>query len=132
LVFVVILLITVFTDPAHAYIGPGGGLVNLDMYTRACELPDTDLVIILGEGNFHQIHRGVATNVSEPENLMRWKEWEEQYFKIRGKPYTLPGKRPEYIGHIPRQALKWILYSAETAIEKRGGVSKLESVADSE
>ena len=97
---------------------PGGGLVNLDMYTRACELPDSELIIILGEGNFHQIHGGVATNVAPQKNQTLWKEWEEQYFKIRGKRYTRPVKRLEYIGHVPRQALKWILYSAETAIKE--------------
>ena len=95
----------------------GGGLVNLDFYSRVCELPDAELIIILGEGNFHQIHGGVATNVSEPKNQMLWKEWEAQYFKIRNKKYTVPVKRPEYIGHVPRQALKWMLYSAEKAIE---------------
>jgi len=95
----------------------GGGLVNLDFYSRVCELPDAELIIILGEGNFHQIHWGVATNVSEQKNQLLWKEWEEQYFKIRNKRYTLPNKRPEYIGHVPRQALKWIFYAAEKAIE---------------
>ena len=97
---------------------PGGGLVNLDMYARACELPDSELVIILGEGNFHQIHGGVATNVSKQKFLILWKEWEEQYFKIRHKRYRFPTKRPEYIGYVPRQALKWMLYSAQTAIDK--------------
>jgi hypothetical protein len=42
----------------------GGGLVNLDMYSRAMELPDAQLVLLLGEGTFHQMHGGIATNVS--------------------------------------------------------------------
>ena len=40
---------------------PGGGAVNLDLYKRVCELPDMDLVILFGEGTFHQYHGGVTT-----------------------------------------------------------------------
>src|SRR5262249_36058225 len=29
---------------------PGGGLVNLDTYVRACTLPDSQLITLLGEG----------------------------------------------------------------------------------
>jgi len=101
---------------------PGGGLVNLDMYTRACELPDAELVVILGEGNFHQIHGGIATNVSETMNRALWQEWQELYFKIRQKEYTVPLRRPDhFIGHMPQQALKWVLYSAEIAVENLTG-----------
>jgi len=33
---------------------PGGGLVNLDTYSRAVDMPDAQRVILLGEGTFHQ------------------------------------------------------------------------------
>jgi glycosyltransferase involved in cell wall biosynthesis len=97
---------------------PGGGLVNPDMYARACELPDTELVVILGEGTFHQIHNGIATGVSEPKNQMLVKEWYEQYSKIRKRIYSLPVKQAEYIGHVPPQVLKSISYSADIATER--------------
>ena len=54
---------------------PGGGLLNLDTYRRALELPDTEPVLLLGEGTFHQLHGGVATNVAVgclAESLARW------------------------------------------------------------
>ena len=41
---------------------PGGGLVNHDLYLRACSLPDIQLVVLLGEGTFHQLHGGAATS----------------------------------------------------------------------
>ena len=97
---------------------PGGGLVNHDLYARACELPDTELVMMLGEGNFHQVHGGTATNVSEEKSTMLWKEYEAQYCNIRKKRYVSPVKRPDYIGHVPREALRWMVYSAEPAIQK--------------
>ncbi len=46
----------------------GGGLVNLALFARACKLPDSKLVVILGEESFHQIHGGTATNVPEQKN----------------------------------------------------------------
>jgi len=97
---------------------PGGGLVNFDLFHRACDLPDSELVVMLGEGNFHQIHGGTATNVPEPQNHLLWKKWEEQYFHIRGKRYLPPVKSPEYIGHIPPQAFPWMLFSMEKVIER--------------
>ena len=41
---------------------PGGGLVNHDLYNRACALDGVELVVMLGEGTFHQIHGGAATS----------------------------------------------------------------------
>ena len=41
---------------------PGGGLVNHDLYRRACALDDVQLVVMLGEGTFHQIHGGASTS----------------------------------------------------------------------
>ena len=43
---------------------PGGGLVNLDTWMRACELNNVRPTVLLGEGTFHQLHGGVATNGS--------------------------------------------------------------------
>ena len=46
----------------------GGGLVNLDTYERACALPQRELLMLLSEGTFHQVHGGAATNSLKP----RW------------------------------------------------------------
>src|SRR5580700_3182521 len=43
---------------------PGGGYVNLDTLARAIALPDSELVVLLGEATFHQLHGGIATNQS--------------------------------------------------------------------
>jgi glycosyltransferase involved in cell wall biosynthesis len=95
---------------------PGGGLVNIDFYKRACELPGSTLVTIVGEGSFHQIHGGVATNVPEETNQRLWKEWEADYVAIRGTSYERPSRVSEYVGHAPPQALKWIAQSAAMAL----------------
>jgi hypothetical protein len=86
---------------------PGGGLVNLDMYSRAMELPDAQLVLLLGEGTFHQLHGGIATNVSPEEIDVSFQNWDQQYEKLRGHRYQIqkPKKPPMYVGTLPRPAL---------------------------
>lgn len=42
----------------------GGGLVNLDTFGRALKWSDSELVILLGEATFHQLHGGTNTNAS--------------------------------------------------------------------
>jgi tetratricopeptide (TPR) repeat protein len=86
---------------------PGGGLVNLDMFDRALALPDAQLVILLGEGTFHQLHGGIATNGSPEQQAENWPQWAGQYTKIRDREYQIPvpGKPPAYVGTLSQTAL---------------------------
>lgn len=92
---------------------PGGGLVNLDVYKRALELPRAELVVLLGEGSFHQIHGGMATNADVdlfPEELQLWGQ---QYETIRGQPWAFPRQdRPTYLGTLPQPALSHMMRAA--------------------
>jgi Glycosyl transferase family 2 len=89
---------------------PGGGLVNLDTYRRALELPNAELVVLLGEGSFHQIHGGVTTNSNIdlfPEALRRLIH---QYEIIRRRPWASAAQpRPTYLGTLPQPALTHLL-----------------------
>jgi len=86
---------------------PGGGLVNLDTYSRALQLTDAQLVIPLGEATFHQLHGGVATNTPAAEFAPILEPWLQQYEAIRGRPWA--GAAVDvprtYIGVLPRAAL---------------------------
>lgn len=92
---------------------PGGGFVNLDTYRRALELPNAELVVLLGEGSFHQIHGGIATNSDidlSPDLLRRWAQ---QYETIRGRAWAPPAnEKPTYLGTLPRPALSHLLRTA--------------------
>ena len=84
---------------------PGGGLVNLDTYRRALELPNAELVVLLGEG-FHQIHGGISTNSDIDLFPDAFRRWVQQYETIRGRPWASPAQvRPTYLGTLPRPAL---------------------------
>lgn len=97
---------------------PGGGLVNLDVYARALEIPNSQRVLLLGEGTFHQVHGGVATN-KHPEHFPATiAKWLEQYEQLRGRPYAIPSpaRPPTYLGTLPRPALAHFVRSAVAPI----------------
>lgn len=82
---------------------PGGGLVNLDLFKRLVEDPGVSPICLLGEGSFHQLHGGVATNVPMPEHP--WESFAAEYEAIRGAPYAPPAPRePLYFGEVPGEA----------------------------
>ena len=82
------------------FVIPGGGRANHDLYRRACELDGAQLVVVLGEGTFHQIHGGAATS-----RRQRRPEADAEYETLRGKPFRPPQNQPLYIGHLPDTAL---------------------------
>ncbi len=92
---------------------PGGGLVNLDLYSRLCRLPSSPLITLLGEASFHQIHGGAATGLSEDALVGQFERWAEQYARIRGEPPKAPEREPLLIGQAPAPALPWIVRSCE-------------------
>ena len=68
------------------FVSRGGGLVNLDTWSRAISLPDVTAVSLMGEATFHQIHGGVATNGTHGAI----KEFFAEYQTIRGVEFTIP------------------------------------------
>jgi glycosyltransferase involved in cell wall biosynthesis len=86
---------------------PGGGLVNLDTFCRALEWPDAQLVILIGEGTFHQAHGGVASGTPAANFQQTAEAWFKQYETLRGRPSPHPrlDVPRSYIGVLPRPAL---------------------------
>ena len=86
---------------------PGGGLVNHDFLARVLSQHAISPIVILGEGSFHQIHGGVATNV--PMNKHPIELFKAEYQSIHGRP--LQGAKtssPYYMGTLPSSAMKFI------------------------
>lgn len=75
---------------------PGGGLVNLDTWKRAVELPNVNPIILLGEATFHQVHGGVATNGSHDAIHKFYDEYE----RIRGEEFTTPQIEVSLLGNF--------------------------------
>jgi glycosyltransferase involved in cell wall biosynthesis len=89
----------------------GGGLVNLDFYKRACELTG-QVILLLGEGTFHQFHGGVATNV--PPHLHPWKAYANEYQSIRGESYSPPRMTPILLGSLDPNTFRFLAQSVES------------------
>jgi hypothetical protein len=91
----------------------GGGLLNLDTYRRALQIEDAESVVLLGEASFHQLHGGVSTNASQPQQLENWDRWHAQYQRLRGTHWEfVPHRRPPtLIGRLPAPALSRFVHS---------------------
>lgn len=91
---------------------PGGGLSNHDLFRRACELPDVQLVVLLGEGTFHQIHGGAATS-----GRISWDDMHDEYVARRGRVYQPPRNNRLYVGTVPDAVLEHVEHSVKRARE---------------
>jgi glycosyltransferase involved in cell wall biosynthesis len=79
---------------------PGGGFVNLDTLERAVSLPGAEMVVLLGEASFHQMHGGVSTNALPYQLASSLEQWDRHYRNLREKPWRLPRQRMLYYGAI--------------------------------
>lgn len=66
------------------FTSPGGGLANLDIWKRAQSHPGAEVIMLLGEATFHQVHGGVATNSAPGKNR---ELFHGEYQAIRGEPF---------------------------------------------
>lgn len=93
------------------FVSVGGGYVNLDTYVRACGLPQSQLIMLLGEGTFHQVHGGVT----ERGGPARGSAFHDEYVRLRQKPYAFVQREPFYVGRIPRRSLPFLEQSVKLA-----------------
>ncbi len=91
---------------------PGGGLANHDLFRRACELDGAQLVVLLGEGTFHQIHGGAATSGRVP-----WDAMHDEYVALRGRPWKPPENDRLYLGTVPPTVLPHVEHAAQRALD---------------
>jgi len=94
-------------DPA--FVTPGGGLANLDTWSRACADPAGRTILLMGEATFHQVHGGVATN----SPVSKWELFHDEYIRLRGKEYTRPEGVPLLVGCLHPNVLSSVKFSAE-------------------
>jgi Glycosyl transferase family 2 len=92
---------------------PGGGLVNHDLYRRACALEGVELIVLLGEGNFHQYHGGAATT-----RRHSWDEMHAEYQAVTGAHHRPPANPPLYVGRVHPALLPLVEWSARQAIDR--------------
>ena len=94
----------------QAFALPGGGYANLDFFKRCCELEGTKVILLAGEGTFHQYHSGATTGPSAPEYGVRAAE---EYRAIRGTSYSPPQISPIFFGAFNSHVLPWLSKSLD-------------------
>lgn len=95
----------------------GGGQANLDLYKRLVEYDNSQLLILPGEGSFHQFHGGVTTGQEGAVRHQAMVDHFAQYAALRGGAYVPPGKRPIYLGAVPDNAVRFIRNSGNMLIK---------------
>ncbi len=80
----------------------GGGYANLEMWERLVSNPHHSVVMMLGEGTFHQVHGGTATN--QPTTA-KHQIWNEEYRQIKGNLFVPPQYRWMNDGNIESSEL---------------------------
>jgi len=92
------------------FVAPGGGLANLDVWQRLCDDPRNEVIMLLGEATFHQIHGGIATNATASP----WNSFHDEYVRVRGKDYRKPDVIPSLFGKAHPKIAQSLCASAET------------------
>jgi len=82
---------------------PGGGLCNHEFRDRAVSWSGIQPILLLGEGLFHQVHGGVATNAHPDRHPL--KEFALEYEALYGKRHrSEPVPDPLYYGSMSDSA----------------------------
>lgn len=94
---------------------PGGGLANLDTWSRAGNLPNATPTLLLGEATFHQYHGGISTNNLQP--IAEFLKLAHHYQQLRGLAYRRPTFPLQFFGRFhqppPRHELLGGLWSPQ-------------------
>ena len=72
---------------------PGGSYCNLELFARYVTRPDALNIMLWGEGSFHQVHGGVATNNVLPERQMQ-----AEFERVMGHKFVLPDYETLFAG----------------------------------
>lgn len=78
------------------FASPGGGLANLEFWARAVAASADEPWVMLGEGTFHQVHGGAATNSPAAARGAML----EEYRQIFGHRFQAPAYQSRLIGRL--------------------------------
>lgn len=101
------------------FVTKGGGFVNLDFYRRAVDLPQSTLLVLPGEGTFHQFHAGATTGAPDVDRDALLAQMRAEYEQLRGDVHAPPTKSPVLFGGVPPSGAPFLQHSA-AALQSAG------------
>ncbi|MGV3580250.1 glycosyltransferase [Brevundimonas sp.] len=84
----------------------GGGFANFDLFDRALEDQDAPLIMLVGEGTFHQLHFGATTREGGIRRAVTVAGqsladiYNAEFLAIRGRPWVRSTRRPMLFGAV--------------------------------
>lgn len=99
----------------------GGGFANYDFFERAVADAGAPLVMLIGEGTFHQLHYGATTQaggIGRPANEGQGSlgdVYGREYEAIRGYSYRRSTPQPLLVGRITHPAVRRLFFPPAAA-----------------
>jgi len=90
------------------FTSPGGGLANLEIFSRYVTTEWVFPICLLGEGTFHQYHDGIATSGRAAPNIFR-----EEYKAIFNRSYQPPIYSTMFAGALRKEASQFYAESLQ-------------------
>ena len=104
-----------------AFNKPGGGYGNHEFFHRVTTSGNIIPILLFGEGTFHQIHGGIATNSTMAELKKKIKEYMDQYKDITGYQNdnfkNIKQKKPILLGQFQKEIVNDLGFSVKKYIE---------------
>lgn len=95
----------------------GGGFANFDFFERATDDPRHPLVMLIGEGTFHQLHYGATTQaggidrpVEDQQGGSLGDQYRREYEMLRGKPHAFHNKPMRLYGGLTHPAVRKLFF----------------------
>lgn len=88
------------------FVSLGGGFANFDIFARALADPEAPLVMLVGEGTFHQLHFGATTQEGgirrsvTPSGETLGAVYANEYATIHGRHWQPLGRKPLLLGQV--------------------------------
>ncbi len=92
----------------------GGGSVNLHLYRQLATKSGTTIVVLPGEGSFHQFHGGVSTSSYE-QKQQELSEHRKQLHEIWGGSFHSVSREPVLLGAVTHWAQRFLELSSHKA-----------------
>lgn len=99
----------------------GGGFANYDFFERAVADAGAPLVMLIGEGTFHQLHYGATTQaggIARPADQGEGSlgdAYAREYEAIRGRPYRRSTPQPLLVGRITHPRVRPLFFPSPAA-----------------
>ncbi len=97
---------------------PGAGFANLELFSRLIHNLQNAYVILLGEGSFHQDHRGVTTQRSPEEREDIIRQYRVRFKEVTGSETVLNTRSPFVFGVTRHSAQRVPTISREYRIAR--------------